>query len=54
MQNEFDVFTKLFKSYNSTNINHVDMNMVNKKIQNFVYDDEKNNLRTNILNKGKY
>ena len=54
MQNEFDVFTKIFKNYNSTNMNSVDMNVVNKKIKNFVNpEEEKNNLRINKVKSGK-
>lgn len=54
MQNEFDVFTKLFKNYNSTNINNVDMNLVNKKIKNFVNNgDDKNHLRINKIKNEK-
>ena len=36
MQNEMDVFTKIFKNYTNTNMNSVDMNAVNNKIKNFV------------------
>ena len=53
VQNEFDVFNKIFKSFNSTNMNNVDMNVVNRKIQNFVSVDDKNKLRTENINRRK-
>ena len=57
MQNEMDVFTKIFKNYTNTNMNSVDMNAVNNKIKNFVNpvgiknDDNsnQNNLRMNKI-----
>jgi hypothetical protein len=57
MQNEMDVFTKIFKNYTNTNMNSVDMNAVNNKIRNFVNpvgiknDDNsnQNNLRMNKI-----
>jgi hypothetical protein len=54
MQNEMDVFTKIFKNYTNTNMNSVDMNAVNSKIKNFVNPGDEKNIPNNLrINKIK-